>query len=328
MRFSGNVTKPRVLIALMVAAMACSLLGGHVAGPLRRAVGYALAPVGDAGMYLSTALKSELKTIGSGGLTAEEARQLAERCEALERQLVSVASENARLRQFLRTSDHISKMYAPTSDVLSDRLIPARVVLSESLPYGRTRLVNAGTSAGASADAWVTTRLVHTNRAKALQKGLAAITLQAMVGRTTDETGAFTARVQLVTDPAFAMASHIRRIPDGRTVIVDREGSAVEDQLNESNNEPIPVWVEGDGTELMAARNVTAYHNVKPGDWVMTTGDDHMLPISIPVGRVESVEPDPEDPQVVTVRIRPFEDLSSLRDVYIIAPPPGMRGAR
>ncbi|MFW6065690.1 MAG: rod shape-determining protein MreC [Planctomycetota bacterium] len=327
MNFQGNVTKPRVLIALMVAAMACSLLGRHAAAPLRRAVGYALAPVGDAGMYLSTALKSELKAIGSDGLTAEEARELRSRYESLQRQLLSLASENARLHHFLRTSDDISKMYAPTSDVLARRLIPARVVLSDSLPYGKTRLVNVGKSTGASPNSWVTSRLVHTNRTKALQKGLATITPQALVGRTTDETGAFTARVRLVTDPAFSMAAHIRRLADGRTVIVDQEGSAVEDRLTEDNNKPIPVWIQGDGGEMMIARNVTAYHNVKPGDWVMTTGEDHMLPIRIAVGRVESVEPDPEDPQVVTVRIKPFEDLSTLRDVHIIAPPPSGRGS-
>lgn len=327
MKLLGNFTKPRVLFALMVAATVSSLLGHHVAGPLRTAAGYVLAPVGDAGMYLSTGLKSELKNIGSGGLTAEQARELRGQFEATERQLQSLAGENARLRHFLRISDDISKMYAPTSDVLANRLIPARVVLSESLPYGRTRLVNVGRSAGVPSDAWVTTRLVHTDRAKSLQKGLAAITPQALVGRTTDETGAFTARVRLVTDPAFAMAAHIRRHADGRTVIVEAEGSTVEDRLKESNNEPIPVWIEGDGTKGLVASNVTAYHNVRPGDWVMTTGDDHMLPIRIAIGRVEKVEANPEDPQVVTVRITPFEDLDSLRDVYIIAPP-GARGSR
>ncbi len=321
MKLSGNVTKARVLVALMVAAMASSLLGRHVAVPLRRTVGYVLAPVGDVGMYLSMGLKSEIGEIRSGGLSAEEARRLREEISALERQLQAVASEKARLRHSLRTSADISKMYAPTSDVLAHRLVPARVVLSESLPYGRTRLVNVGRSGGAETGTWVTTRLVHTDRAKALPEGLAAITSQALVGKTTSETGRFTARVRLVTDPGFGMPAQISRRADGRIVIIDREDSAEEVRLTEENNVRIPVWAGGGGSGWIVVPNVTAYHNVQPGDWLLTTGDDHMLPIQIAIGRVEKVEPNPDDPQVVTLRVRPLEDLDALRDVYIIAPP-------
>lgn len=327
MKLLRNVTKPRVLVALMLAAVVLSLLRGLAADPLRRIAGYALAPVGDAGMYLSTSLKSQLRQIGGGGLTPEQADELRERIAALERQLISVESRNVRLHHFLETSRIISDMYAPTTSVLADRLIPARVVAGDALPYGQTRLGNAGRLAGVEPGSWVTTRLVLTDRAKALQKDLAAITPQALVGRTTEETGAFTARIRLVTDRAFGMGATIKRKVDGRTIITDQDGSAVEARLTEDNNARIPVWVEGDGAGGMVVSEVTAYHNVQPGDWLMTTGDDHMLPIAIPIGRVEKVEPNPDDPQVVTLRVRASAELTALRDVYIIAPPPGRMGA-
>jgi cell shape-determining protein MreC len=328
MKLLRNVTKPRVLVALMVAAMASSLLREHAAGPLRRAAGYALAPVGDAGMYVATSFRSELQDIGRSGLSVDEADRLRQRVEALERQTDSLANVNAVLRYELDAAELISDLYGRTAD-FPFRLMPARVVATDALRYGRTRLVNVGRAQGAVPGSRVTTRLLYTGRSKSLPPGLATITPEALVGRLTDESAAYTARLQLVTDPAFQTPAVIKRIIDPsrpRTIIADPDGAATEEILNERNNKLVPVWAEGDGAGGLVVREVTAYHNVLVGDKLMTSGDHRGLPIRIPIGTVEAVEHNPEDPQVVTLRVRPSAELDTLRHVYVVVSPSAGEG--
>ena len=59
MKFLKRITKRRLLVLLMLAAAVCSLLGSGPAARLRRMTYYVLCPLGDAGMYLAAAFKSQ-----------------------------------------------------------------------------------------------------------------------------------------------------------------------------------------------------------------------------------------------------------------------------
>jgi cell shape-determining protein MreC len=163
-----------------------------------------------------------------------------------------------------------------------------------------------------------TQRLLLTDREKKLPENLAALSGSSLVGRVV-ETGAFTARLQLVTDAGFATRAHIGRIIDPQNPREVQAGARIL-PLTERVNFPVEAYAHGDGAGGLVCDPIPAVHNIRPGDVLQTRGDEALLPTAVVIGRVSDVQNDPEHPGMVIVRAQPPADLASLRDVYVVVP--------
>jgi rod shape-determining protein MreC len=64
--------------------------------------------------------------------------------------------------------------------------------------------------------------------------------------------------------------------------------------------------------------NLTADSRIKPGEQVVTSGGDLVYPRGIPVGTIESIEPDPQHQPYTAITIKPAANLSELEEVLVI----------
>ena len=314
MKLRSWLSKKRLLACLLAVSGITTLTGWGAAHPLRRAAAFVLAPLGHGPMYAVTHLKRQVAA-NEGEMSPEQAGRLREENRYL-RWMVSQWRYQAELySRRARELANFQRLYGPIRD-LSSELIPANVVAADSLPYAHTRRVRS--SAATKAGEYATTRQLLTKRSR-----LAVVSASALVGRIV-EPGAFTARLQLLTDPAFRIQGRIRRIINPRRprmVTVTRDNLPRTTTLTPENNLPIDdVMVRGDGGRRLIVEHVKAYHNVRPGDLVVTSGRERMIPTEIHVGKVVDVQPDAKDPRRVTVFVQPHADLEALREVYIISP--------
>jgi len=325
MRFEAALTKKRLLVLLLGLSAITSVVGSGVAGPMRRAASFFLAPLADAPMYAVTELKA--RVAGGGGLSAEDAERLRKENAYLRSLLSHWAYERRLYTARAENLANFQRLYGPLRD-LPCELVPARVVAAGSLPYDRTRVVSPVPSRRPSDGACVTTRELITDRTKALPPRLAAVTASALVGKIM-EAGAFTARLQLVTDRGFRLRGRIRRIIKQRRprMISLTDGDRPRKTLlTPENNRPLDVLAVGDGGKALIVKDVKEYDNVLPGDLLVTSDDEENIPTEIHVGKVVEVIRDAKDPHRVTLRVQPHAELDSLREVYIIVPlgtPPG-----
>jgi len=298
---------------LIVVSVVMSLTGRGLASWLRNGVQPFLTPFGDAGMYLSAALR---RKTASGELSPLEARRLRQENQ----RLLSAANywrrESEECRKDLRNVLNLRQRFGP--DSIDYEIIPARVVAEDSLPYGQTRELNVGTRHGAQ----VGSAVVLTDRSKALPEDLPVVTTEALVGKLVD-TGAFLSRMRLVTDREFKVSARIRRLVDPnrpREITVIKDNSAAREVLTDRNSTPLDVQAVGDGAEGLVIPHVKEIDNVLPGDLLVTAGGG-LLPVEMRIGRVTEVQRDTQYPHNVIVKVRPDADLSVLREVYVVLPP-------
>jgi rod shape-determining protein MreC len=64
--------------------------------------------------------------------------------------------------------------------------------------------------------------------------------------------------------------------------------------------------------------NLTADSRIKPGEQVLTSGGDLVFPRGIPVGRIESIAPDPQHQPYTAISIKPAANLTELEEVLVI----------
>jgi len=295
-----------VLVALLLAAAGLIAAGPGLAGWLRGLVAPALAPLGDGGVWLASSFRA---AAGAGGADAARRRaaELEDELGELRAQRGYWRSRADEYAQSLRDMRAFRRLYSDrfgrVPDLPAD-LIPARVVAADALPYGRGRVVNAGGRRGVRPGQPVTTRRARTNRRKELlPPKLRAITPTALAGIVT-ETGPLTARIRLVTDRAFRMPARVYARWAGQ-------------------QEPrcVVAEIRGDGPGGLVLPDVKAGQGIRPGDEVVTQ-PDALLPIEVRIGEVTEVVPQPKHPKFVTVRVRPYAELDTLRRVYIVAPLP------
>lgn len=305
---------------LMLAAGVLALLGPDAAVQLRSMCHWALAPLGDAGMYLTTSLKGQTRP--AVDLTDEQAAALVRENEQL-RSVVTTQREylrriNRELQGGGRAFRNVfSHAFGPNADV-PVRLVAARAVATDSLPYGWTRVLNAGSRDHVQGGMLATQRLLLTDREKSLPENLAVLADSALIGRII-EAGAFTARLQLITDAGFATRAHVARVIDPgnpRQVQVNDRRQPLTPQINFA----VEAYARGNGTGEMVCDPIPAVHNIRPGDVLQTRGDQALLPVPVAIGRVAAVEDDPEHAGMVIVRVAPLADLPAVRNVYIVVP--------
>ena len=315
-RFPGKLSKKGLLVGLLLACVVTSFLGSRASVPLRSVMQYPLAPLGDIPMYLASAFERHVG--GLQDISPERARRLLEENRQLRGQLLELSRV---YQEYARQEQTKQYLYGRMKD-FPCRLIPGRVVGAEPLPYGQTRIVGSGFSSGTRAGAGVTTRELVTDRPKALLSGYATIASTSLVGRIASA-GAFTARLQLVTDRQFAIEAQLFRLIDPnnpRQIKVTRADAAAMEILSPQNNHLVPVFAQGDGARGLIVRDVSVNDNVMPGDWLITRRDDAFLLAGIRIGEVTKVMPNTEHPGFVTLHVQPHADLDALREVYIVVP--------
>ena len=348
MKHRTRLSKRRVLGILLIASCVLSLLGPRLSDRIRQAAAPVLAPLGDGGMYVKTLLASQLAPGDADALTAEEAEYLRKEYRSVQDELRVVRDERDALLQERKRVDSLCGRLEST---FLCKLMPARVVGETSLPYGQWRVLNAGTRRGAANGVLVTTRMLRTDRKKKVPSDLAVISetapstggetelpsalkvvsQTAVVGRIV-AAGPFTARMAMVTDRAFVIHALIHRVlhrgrPREITVESPRGGMAVA-PLTDANNRPIDVEARGDGVDaLICEEDVQAYHNILPGDVLVTSGREDFLLARVRIGEVTEVARRPEHRGFVTLKIKPRANLATLRDVYIVYPLGGQPGA-
>ena len=315
------VSKRHLLAVLLLSSLAMSFAGWRVSLPLRRATQFVLAPLGDAPMYVATRIEARLHRQASPRLSDEDAEQLQAENRFLLRLSDHWRAQSEVFERQVRRLANFQRMYGPAADI-SCELIAAHVVGAGSLPYDRMRVLGSGGKQGIRPGDVVTVRELATNRSKALPPKLAVVNESSIVGRIVDS-GAFTARLQLVTDREFQINARIRRvIVPGRTrTVTVTEGSLPRTtQLEPKDNTPIDVLAVGDGADMVMAPDVKAYYNVLPGDQLWASAEKEFLPVDIYIGKVEKVELNAKDSRRVTVYVRPHADVAAVRDVFIISP--------
>ncbi len=321
MNLRAAISTRHLLAVFLTASVATMLMGPQTAVRLRHAAEFVLAPLGDAPMYAVTHLAAKVPSAALGRISPEQARRLRGENEYLRRLAAYWRYERDKYRRRAQILASFQRLYGPIDDVPYE-LIPARVVGAGSLAYDDTRLLGTGRRGGVAPGEAVTTRRLLTRRSKALPPRLGVIHANALVGRIMD-TGAFTARLQLVSDRQFEIRARVRRvIAPGRTrMITVTEGDLPrETPLTPRTNQPVDVIAHGDGAGGMVVHHVKEYDNVLPGDLLTTHPDDGHMPTEVHIGKVTSVRRDAKDPHRVTLHIEPHADLSALREVFILSP--------
>ncbi len=315
MRLRGILSRKSVLAGLCLLSVLCMVLPGRHARWPARALRPVLAPIGDAGMYLTTRMRGRLSE-----LAGRETRQpdgLVHLNHALHQTIQDQLEELAELRRWRGV----------LGDEFLCRMVPARVVGIEPLPLRSRRVVSAGSDRQVRAGDLVTTRRVLHPIEVALPAELAVLGRNAVVGRILSP-AAHTATLQLVADPGFSMPGQLWRMvgPGGkREIEVEVPGRGLESRTFSHNGRfsrahpvgrAIPVRLQGNGRQIVLS-DVPERHRIQTGDF-LTTAASELVPFGIPIGYVERTERQKDDPHFVSVFVKPLDDLDSLRRVYII----------
>lgn len=195
-------------------------------------------------------------------LLKEEIRQL--RSEVGE--LHETALEHARLSRLLQMSNRVGT-----------EAVVAKVIGKDATNWFRTILIDRGADRG-------------------IQRHMAVVTTEGLVGRVVDVTP-FTARVQLITDPESAVGALIQR---SRVIGVaaGSQGGAIQIKY-------LP---------LMA--------DVAVGDRIITSGMGGIFPKGIPVGKVVRSSRPTNGTLFQLIEAQPHADFSRLEDVMVLKRPP------
>ncbi len=318
MKFAPKTRTRQMLAALICVSVVTSLLGDMVGDIVRTPVRAVLAPMGDMAMTAATMFRSRLSLVDEESLTLADARKLRDKLASVQGDVERLRTQMRYWRRQCGRIQRIRETFGPKAETCE--IIPARIVLNEALPYGSARTANVGTEKGADEGFGVIE--VLTDRSKALPKGLAAVTVRALVGRIEDS-GRFVCRIQLVTDRGFQHPANIHRVikkDNPRSIIITKRGNSSEQKLTRRNNRPIPVVVYGNGRNELYVADVPRIHNVQPGDWILTTGDTKDIPVVLPIARITRVEPSDKNANFVRLYAKPRAHLDTLRDVYIVRP--------
>ena len=312
MRWRWKVSKGRALKGLLVlSAISCLLRKQGFDWP-RELLAPVLAPLSHAGTYAAGSVQHNVQNLVDGGIDAETARRLTEENQALRRQ--AIVYQNRLAEQAGRLAE-MGRWRRELENDFPCMLIPATVIGRGPMSFQHSRLLRPRRRV--SSGQFATTRTLMTNWPVAIRGKRAALGASALVGQIVSS-GAWTAHLQLVTDPDFKIQAFVQRLYDPqrpRTILQDNVSRPLAE-----NDRPIPVNLAGNVAGMITAE-VPARHGIAEGDVVRTMGDDSRLPIGVLIGTVAGVEPVPNNPKHVRLKVAPSAQLESLRDVYVVIPP-------
>ena len=185
------------------------------------------------------------------------------------------------------------------------KLLPARTMGDDVLAWRRSKLIGAGSSGGVKLAAAVTTHMFSIDAGQGLnvREGLAVISGEVLLGFV-DQVGTHASRIRLLTDRDSHLRVLISRIEGGQYLPLDAE-----------------FWMVGTGAEALEVRDIDHRYiksgAVAVGDTVLSVGDDPRLPVSLTVGSVTRVRPDPDNPLLHILEVNPAVDYGQVRKVFV-----------
>lgn len=126
----------------------------------------------------------------------------------------------------------------------------------------------------------------------------------------------------VVVDPRMNLVGRIIEINNAESTILPilHEGFVVVGKVNEVNG--ATVTITGDAAlkrdELCLVTNIDENIILEVGDEIVTSGEGGLFPQGIPIGVIESV--DYSDPLNITATLRPYSNIGSLNDVFVMVP--------
>ncbi|MDP6635584.1 MAG: rod shape-determining protein MreC [Phycisphaerae bacterium] len=330
MQFGFSLNKKRVLVVMLLAACATSVLGAWVSDMLRMPAACALAPVSDFVKASTSAFKAAMAERETPALSASEAARLRKEVDQWRSEAWARARGELKWWREYRRIQKMRNAYAPS--LRRCELIPAQVILGEALPYGQSQTFARGTIHGVEPGMRVIDVLTDRSKALPADDQMRAITGYA---RDTDKpvagsvlvgwveaAGSFTARVRLITDKRFKIRAWLQRVIDPenpRKVTAMTPEGPTEKILTPADSKLIYIQVilHGDGERGLITEDIQKSDNIRPGDWLWTTVSAK-LPRSLRVGKVISVSESDRNPNFVVAKVAPIADLGALRDIYIV----------
>ena len=297
------------LVAMSVISI---LLPPGFASRVRDKLHWIFIPLGDGGTYLASAIRSE-DTIMDDTLSKQE-RHLAEENEILRG---IIARQQGQLDEYKAGTRVISDLYGPSTDP-PVRLVPARVIAADSMPYGWTRVTNAGEDKGAEGGMYVTRRVLGTDRLKRIAGNPSVLCGTVLAGRIS-ESGAYSSRVILVMDYKFQINVRILRIIDPQNPRIIRVGAHPLPLTPEKALTSVFFKARGAGAAGMIIKDVSKEQMIRKGDIVQTCQNDGSIRAAVRIGTVVEVE-DNKSPNHVNLRVEPFITPDYLRDLFIVIP--------
>jgi len=349
MNWMRRVSKRHVLAGVLVLSMVSCLARPRGFAWPRDLLAPVLMPLSYAGTYVAAGVRRNVRQWPAGEMDAETARRLLAENPALRRELLTHV--DPRLKQQIhryqwllaRRDRELARMAGMREfrEVFPCMLIPATVIGAGPTPYERGRLLRAGRRA--STGQMVTTRELLTYRPTALPGNEAVLSGTMLVGQIVSS-GAWTARLQLITDPDFQVQAWVERVYDESKSPADQRiievveavaGKSVPTRRPLRKGDVwIPVNLLGQGTDRLITEALPARHGIAPGDLVLTVGvappqagramadgaRDPRLPEGMVIGRVAEVQPVPDNPRHVRLSVAPGADLGAVSEVYIVEP--------
>ncbi len=290
-----------------------------------------LAPISHSGLYVCDAIGRNIGDLLHDDCDTQTVREILRANGPLRDHLLAEMDRSTRRRlavceQMIADQQQQLNAVRRTRGMLGEtfpcKLLPATVIGEGATVWDDAALLR--TSSRPTPGAPVTTRGLLINRPTAIPENVAALSESALVGRIVSS-GAWTAHLQLITDPDFSARGLVVRLfyPDRQRLITveqpEGERTLMVRRPLQRSDEPIPVSLFGRRHDLVTAA-VPARHGIEPGDWVITSGRDGFLPMNIRIGTVRTVEPVADSPKHVRLRIDPEADLEDLRRVTIVQP--------
>lgn len=287
-----------VLMGISVAAL---LVPARVTAPLISLV-QVLTPFQDVAQRAADAVGETVADPPPPSIDADEYEALSRQSESYRNM---IASLSLRIRTLERERDELTGLRNLGLNY-SGQLIPARVISSDMLSWHRAKLVDAGSLRGVRSGAAVTSNhfSVAAGASQGVRNGLRVLAGEALVG-TVVQVGTHQSRVQLLTDPATKMP-----------VVIGRPG--------EHGVEPLDAefWMVGMGRRGLQVRDVdhgyVERNEVQAGNLVLSSSDDERLPVSVVIGTVSTVRPDPDNALLYVLDVEPAVNLDQLRRVYVV----------
>jgi cell shape-determining protein MreC len=314
MALRARISKQSILVVLMLLSVVSILLGPAAGQALRERTMWILPPA-EAGTVVAKWGNDKVNDLTADNISQAEARRLKVQNEALQSKVDALAAQLTDRQEQLRKVQQLRNLsFGPIEDIPCE-LIPARVVAGDSQVYGQTRVVNVRSARKGLAVTTDRSKALAPNRlsAIALPPNLEALSSSVLVGRLV-ESGAFSARMQMVTDRDFNIRARIQRKIDPNHADQSRR------VLTDANIGLINVNAVGDGKDSLTVTSVKESDHVLPGDWLVTCSDDPLLPAQIHVGEVVEVKPDPRRGGFVNLKIKPSADTDTLREVFVVVP--------
>lgn len=224
---------------------------------------------------------------------------------ALENRIVAIETELAETRRSLgAATGWRGRGLKP--DV---RLIPARVVSGDSVGWRESLLIDRGTSDGVEPGDWVVSHGDLPSAAQGRPVDAELLASECLLGRVTD-TSPLTSRVVLLTDPKLEPPVLVRvaRIEKGRLTVTETTFA-----------------LTGAGDRHMAVTDVPVTSPdgwaMRPGDLVVSSPGEPRLPISVVIGQIQRIEPNPRNPLLCRLVVSPRRDGKTVRRVFVVDAP-------